>query len=143
MLNPFRILIQMWRYHTSIDVEKALKQTRWDAIQAGRELVNANPYCDLHNNPRFDEPLVVIAPGIFICEQCRKISEPAIPVRRPTRRLDSEQPIPGERPLLDYLHSIHPDASSGLATNEHRAVHLPQGYRTGAMRRIEQTMREQ
>jgi hypothetical protein len=72
----------MWKYHSTYNIEKALKRQRWQGIAIGRREVNKYPHCDFHP----EQPLIVIAPGLFACQECRQMSQP-MPVVRPTVRL--------------------------------------------------------
>jgi hypothetical protein len=85
MTNPFRVLKQMIKYHSTYDIEKALRRQLWKGMEIGRKQVNTTPCCDLHAT----EPLRAIAPGLFACQQCRQISQP-MPVTRPTVKLSPE-----------------------------------------------------
>lgn len=130
MANPLRVLYQMWKYHSTYDIEKALRQRLWDGIALGRKQVNERP-CG------HTEPLFVIAPGVFTCPECRQISQPLpLPsprIARPTinlaapanshpeRHTDPAAFVSGAHPFLAYVRAGHQHVSP--RTEQHRALH--------------------
>lgn len=86
-VNPFRVLYQMWMYHSSYDVERALREMLWRGMDIGRREASTCPHCDFHEK----QPLIVIAPGLFACPECRQISQP-LPVVRVQPRIHQPRP---------------------------------------------------
>jgi hypothetical protein len=134
MLNMFRKLAQMWRYHSSLDVERALRSELWRGIEIGKtrqaEIIYGREIAPSDYSCEHDTPLLAIAPGVFTCTLCRDVQ----PVARPTinlRGLDVEHVTePGralvraqaERPLFGYRQLVHPDKEAGTDTQVLRAL---------------------
>jgi hypothetical protein len=126
--DKMRIFKQMYQFHSTLDVEVALRAELWKGMGIGRNRrIPVEPFCDLHNDPEFDQPLVCIAPGIFVCQLCRSFTSFPVSVARPTIKLvpDVERqtgPIIRERPAIANIRKWHPDDEAGPRTNEHRAI---------------------
>jgi hypothetical protein len=130
-LTWFKKLLYKISFHT--DVDRALRARLWNGIQIGRRLQRpAEPWCDLHNDPEFDQPLVSIAPGVFVCGLCRTLNTAPARTAPPTIKLvpDVERntsPIIQERPAFAYRRQLHPDNEAGDDTQHLRSIRLKGG----------------
>jgi len=135
MMNPFRTFMQLWHYHSSIDVEKALRAELWRGIDIGKrrqpDIVYGREIAPSMWKCEHTTPLVVLMTGLLVCPECRKLDTVPLPIPRPTIKLvappDFERntgPInTKERPLFNYRRGVHPDEEAGTETQTLRAIH--------------------